>query len=311
MKNWSFPGRCIKSSGERSIHIGKAYFFGSVQLQVSERIKSGRIFKVLFPSVGAVNGWASLIKLLQDFYKLERSSQVRRMVGKEETTGIELLQPQCWEVGGKRSFADVVKGAGFYGDGTCEIKQVGRNRHIEVGEEGVQERNDLLGKSLVIGFISQNDEVFTTANVSEFLRWVEKNWVINRNFGFEDLGDGRWLLVWPSFQEAMRIKELVHLRFKSFRLDLKIWDEGLYHPCSLSGDEWILVTGIPIQLKSVNLLRALGEFFGKLIGIDWASWSLPFVRIRVSTTLGIPEEIPIVFRSQQFIIRVFIPRHGD
>ncbi|CAL1407060.1 unnamed protein product [Linum trigynum] len=132
--------------------------------------------------------------------------------------------------------------------------------------------------------------MFTKSYVSEFKHWGQKNWVIDDSFGFEELGDGRWLLVCPSLQETLRINQLSHTRFRELHITFSYWNDSLDTTTPTSNDTWIMVFDIPIHLKSVHLFKAIGDFRGGLIKINWVSWCSHAARIRVRASRDIPNE---------------------
>ncbi|CAL1355156.1 unnamed protein product [Linum trigynum] len=302
MKRWYFPSCCTKRVLGQVIHVGKTRVRHEELLQISEQTANGRVFKVLIPVSGTKVGWAGLIKMLQDFYKTELQSRLCSAFDP-----VSLLPPpaplQFTTIPG-RTYAEVVRGGGFYGAGSCSIKGSGINRYIEVGAKGIAERKELLGRSLVINFTSAGSEVFRSSFVAEFRAWASKTWAINDNFGFIETADGNWLLICPSVSEALRIKELSHLLFKDFYISISPWMEDVTH--RNSDDTWILVFGIPLHLKSVDLLVTIGNFCGSFIEVDWNSWSLDFVRIRIRKIRKIPESVLLLAGSVGFTARVVV-----
>ncbi|CAL1392891.1 unnamed protein product [Linum trigynum] len=133
-------------------------------------VACGRVYKVLIPESDGRLGWASPIALLQDFYRLER-----RAKGSSPESSVDSLVLPPPASHQARTFAKVVKGGGFYGAGKCCIKGFGRDRFIEVGDEGVQNRQELLGKFLEIKLSSSSNNVCSQYVVGEFKRRGAKN----------------------------------------------------------------------------------------------------------------------------------------
>ncbi|CAL1355633.1 unnamed protein product [Linum trigynum] len=302
MRNWYFPRKSLLKSRGRIIHVGISSNRGSQYLQISEQRRSGKVYKILIPSDG---GWAKLINLLQRFYASELQN---RLKSSYNISLHNLPPPPCQSAPSfsRRSYADVVKGSGFYAAGKCKIVGQGKDKHIEVDSDGVQERRDLLGRSLFINFQSlKASEFFTADYIHSFREWAHRRWSIDDNYSMENRGNGSWILICPSIDQALRIKRLGQLKFKDFLVTVSEWKD--HEEKYSNSDKWILVYGIPLHLKSINLLKSIGNFCGSFIEIDWSSWSLEFVRIRIMCKRDIPLSIPVRYASDQFMINIIPP----
>ncbi|CAL1379878.1 unnamed protein product [Linum trigynum] len=199
-----------------------------------------------------------------------------------------------------KSYAEVVKGGiEFYGAGKCIIKRSGPNRFIEVGDTGVVEREELLGRCLILSSVS-----FKSDALASFRQWAVHNWAIDKSFVIEDRCDGSWLLICPCVAEAQRIKSLEHLKFRGEHIKFLEWQDGVKNP--RADVVRIFASNIPMHLKSVNLLKTIENFCGSFIDIDWNSWYLPFDRIRIKKTARIPNEVPLRFGSQSFSVKIVV-----
>ncbi|CAI0383832.1 unnamed protein product [Linum tenue] len=296
MNGWRFGSGYVKRRGECVIHVGKAITRKGAFLQISESVKSGRVFKILIPSSGAGKGWAIMISLLQDFFQFERLHRDRFVLDSSCNKSGQAVPAQ-------QSYADVVKGGGFYGAGRCMIRGSGGERFIEVNKDGVEERREFLGRSLVIRFHPTTDEVFSAESAHGFVIWAIKTWAIDANYGFESTNSGKWILTCPSIQQALRIKAFDQCRYKSFVMDISHWSEiSLKH--DVSSARWVMVSGIPVHLKSVNLIRSIGEFCGSLVEIDWNHWTSDVIRLGVRVVGELPERIPIRFGADCYWVKV-------
>ncbi|CAL1395469.1 unnamed protein product [Linum trigynum] len=135
MKDWRFSSMSIKKSGSR---IGKSIRRREEFLQISEQTYNGRVFKVLIPASGNNRGWAKLIHLLKDFYKMELQARVHQ--GCYASSALPDSVPKPDYLDQSISYADAVR----YGGGRCHIKQNQEGRFIDVGSEGVKERTGII-----------------------------------------------------------------------------------------------------------------------------------------------------------------------
>ncbi|CAL1355166.1 unnamed protein product [Linum trigynum] len=297
MRDWKFGKEYIKRSGERVIHVGRTALKNKAVLQISEMVATGRVFKVLISEPDGKKGWASLIDLLQDFYTLER-----RAMGSYLERPFEHLVFQPPSGQQVRTFAEVVKSGGFYGAGKCCIKGSRRDRFIEVGDEGVQNRQDLMGKCLEIQLSSKSINICTQSTADEFKRWANKKWAIDSNYGWIDKGIGKWMLICPSWHQAMRVRSFDQCSFQNLSIIVSYWKEESRGDAS--DTMWILVTGIPCHLKSVDLIKEIEKFCGFLVEVDWNHWSADFIRIRVRVDNFLPDCTPILFAGRWYRMKV-------
>ncbi|CAL1375746.1 unnamed protein product [Linum trigynum] len=300
--NWRIPKGCVKSSGGRSIHIGSAINRQGQYIQISEQASNGRTFKEIIPEDRHRKGWAPIIFLLSEFYREELRWRIRNSYGTMSTEGSSDAESgsgrHLW-----KSYAEAVKGGGFYGAGKCTIMGHVSERYIDVGKEGVQERCEYLGRSLIIRWCA--NQSFTASDIPSFRRWAVRNWAIDDNFAIEDRSDGSWFLVCPSVAEALRIKKLNHLFFRGVKLEITSWTEEEVAPCGEV--TWILATDIPLHLKSVELIKTIGNFCGDFLEIDWNLWCFPFVRIRIRKVRVIPDKVILKFGNQSIVVGISVP----
>ncbi|CAL1390192.1 unnamed protein product [Linum trigynum] len=238
MRKWSFPELCVRRFRGRVILIGKFKTRWGEVLQISEQVLNGRVFKVLIPSSGPKEGWAGLIRLLQSFYK--RKLQLR-LCPTHVPASLPLPPPPLHLTRATRSYAEVVMGGGLYGGGNSSIKGSGKNRFIEVGEDGISEREGLLGRSLIISFSSPGSAVFKSNIVPEVRDWATRYWAIDDSFNFLDLANWNWLLVCHKVTEAIRIKDLNYLSFREFSINISPWSERVTAPVSAAFGSLFLV----------------------------------------------------------------------
>ncbi|CAI0433057.1 unnamed protein product, partial [Linum tenue] len=256
------------------------------------------------PSGRKIERLAGVIALVQEFYHDEHQLRVDMFETLGSATDLPEapLHPNLNTL--RKSYADVVRGGGFYGVGSCSIVQDSSGIFIRVGQEGVSERSGTLERCLVIRFQSVGHEVFSRDQLSGFRRWAEKTWASDSNFGLEELDDGRWLLICPSLRELMRINSLAGHQFKNFLVSTYLWKEIDEGAPRLDDACWMLVFGIPLHLKSVNLIRTIGEFCGNLLDIDWNSWASSCVRMKVIAKGSTSSSIPLVYEDQWFTVDV-------
>ncbi|CAN1177113.1 hypothetical protein LINPERHAP1_LOCUS5006 [Linum perenne] len=73
----------------------------------------------------------------------------------------------------------------------------------------------------------------------------------------------------------------------------------------LSHDDvlWIVINGIPIHLRSVDLFRHLGLLCGEFLDFEEVG-SLSSVRIKVRLVGALPESVSINYRDRAFWVKV-------
>ncbi|CAL1372576.1 unnamed protein product [Linum trigynum] len=298
MRGWQFPSGCVKKCGDRLIHVGKKYVGSRLYLQISEQVMNGRSFKVLVPQSEQGRGWAQLISLLQDFYLFEK-----RGCRQSDAPDCSPPRQQVLADTTKKTYAEAVKNRGFYGAGRCSIRGKGADRFIDIEDVGVSERCELLGRSLIITFKPTAGECFVRDDAKDFKRWANRHWATDDNFDWHYFDNGKWLLSCPSVQHAVRIRGFNQCSFKNFNILISFWPEEGQKDW-YDDSQWILVFGIPLHLKSIDLINLIGRFCGKLLEVDWNHWSADFIRIRVRMIDEPPSTIPVRFAGERFSIRI-------
>ncbi|CAN1163120.1 hypothetical protein LINPERPRIM_LOCUS32502 [Linum perenne] len=63
---------------------------------------------------------------------------------------------------------------------------------------------------------------------------------------------------------------------------------------------WVLIQGIPLHLRSLELFQSLGDKCGGFLDYDVSLCPISSVRIKVKEVGGIPEEVSIRFQTEVF-----------
>ncbi|CAN1141486.1 hypothetical protein LINPERPRIM_LOCUS25529 [Linum perenne] len=104
---------------------------------------------------------------------------------------------------------------------------------------------------------------------------------------------------------ASRILDLKRWKFKSWDIFMDLWTEvaGRSNCLEVANEAWVVVRGIPLHLRSMDLFRQIGEFCGGFIGAE-DGVSLSTIRIKIKRGAVIPDEIPVCFREEVFPVRI-------
>ncbi|CAN1145463.1 hypothetical protein LINPERHAP2_LOCUS14695 [Linum perenne] len=199
-----------------------------------------------------------------------------------------------------RSFASVVVGTPFPLVGRCSESIVDGEKVILVEDEGVQARRDYLSSCLVMRFVG-----VSPLRWDEFRVWMAKAWGIPQESTFSPIGDDLWMLKVSSVAVALRIMALKRWKFKGWNILMDVWTEsaGRSRYVENSNEAWVVVRGIPLHLRSMELFRQIGEFCGGFVGAE-DGLSLSTVRLKVQRNNLIPEEVPICFGSEVVLVSI-------
>ncbi|CAN1180877.1 hypothetical protein LINPERHAP2_LOCUS35020, partial [Linum perenne] len=117
--------------------------------------------------------------------------------------------------------------------------------------------------------------------------------------------DNLWLLNVSSRTVALRIMALKRWKFKDWSILMDTWTEtaGRSQCLEKSNEAWVVVRGIPLHLRSMELFRKIGEFCDGFICAE-DGLSLSSIRLKVKRGALIPEEAPICFGSVIFPVSI-------
>ncbi|CAN1120432.1 hypothetical protein LINPERHAP2_LOCUS191 [Linum perenne] len=184
--------------------------------------------------------------------------------------------------------------------GKCLIEEVEGETRISVLNEGLEERLEYLKRCVVFRFVGEEE-----VSWADFRVWVQRYWGVPAITSFFPIGDDLWLMECSSASEVSRIIALKRFKFKGLVLLLDEWIKMAGRSCvSLDSDiAWVVVRGIPLHLKSNNLIMSVGEACGDFLasseGVDLTS-----ARIKIKVRGELPEEILIAAGSEVFPVRV-------
>ncbi|CAL1369923.1 unnamed protein product [Linum trigynum] len=139
----------------------------------------------------------------------------------------------------------------------------------------------LLERCLTIDFFGVNNRGLPDALEKPFLEWARENWKLNDNFAFS-----------KKIPRGKRLFEY-NLVGRCFRPQ-----EGL---------TWIMAFGIPAHLKSLDVCRKIGEFCGGFVDVNRNGWDGPFICIQVKSGAQIPEQVPLIFGTTLFPVKIVVP----
>ncbi|CAN0922512.1 Transposon TX1 uncharacterized 149 kDa protein [Linum grandiflorum] len=275
-RSWVFPSVCESLAKRRTIVVTKFHLRGEPVVKIYERCVNGYVFFVLIPRE-AKGGWFSFLRLIQSM--------------------VSGVSPA---VGETRSFAEVVAPERLPSHGRCHLERKNGEKVILVDDVGVKERTLFLEHCLVFRFSKPETVVW-----DDFLLWAVKSWGVARDVPFSKLGDDLWLMVCSSKAEVDRIIALKRWRFGNMFLLMDKWitEAGRSRVLLDSEVAWITIQGIPIHLKSKELLLSIGDFCGGFICSE-ETQSLSSARIKIKLNGVIPEEIPICFGGLCFPVSV-------
>ncbi|CAN0830564.1 hypothetical protein LINGRAPRIM_LOCUS3292 [Linum grandiflorum] len=99
----------------------------------------------------------------------------------------------------------------------------------------------------------------------------------------------------PSVEEHNRILNLRSWRFKSFVIVADEWIPAAERSNILAQKRccWIQVFGIPLHLRSQDLIRAIGNSCGTFLESNISNWFNDGVRIKIYIQEEIPDDVRI------------------
>ncbi|CAN1173960.1 hypothetical protein LINPERHAP2_LOCUS30993 [Linum perenne] len=277
--NWHLPKSCFASSVRRRVEALKFNLKGVSMLKVSEICPSGQVFFVLIPADSKSGGWMSFLRTIQDILDIKPSKS--------------LAIPT-------RSFAEVVAGPSFPLSGRCSKSNIEGEGSILVEDVGIKDRQVFLSKCLVMRFVGSQP-----LRWDEFRKWSSSSWGIPVASSFLPLGDDLWMLVCSSVSEVERILALKRWRFKDWDIFMDVWTKaaGRSRVLEDSNTAWVVVRGIPLHLRSMELFRQIGDYCGGFISAE-DGVSLSSIRLKVTGGSLIPDELPIRHGSEIFPVRI-------
>ncbi|CAN1135612.1 hypothetical protein LINPERPRIM_LOCUS15437 [Linum perenne] len=142
---------------------------------------------------------------------------------------------------------------------------------------------------------------------SDFRRWASVEWGTSPELPISRLADDLWLLDVSSKEEVSRIVALGKWRFGNILLQLDGWikDTGRSTVSAEKGVVWILVSGIPVHLRSSALLQSLGELCGAFLGSEKAG-DLNSARIKVRMLNEVPSTVTLKYGADLFKISLSV-----
>ncbi|CAN1127455.1 hypothetical protein LINPERHAP2_LOCUS4047 [Linum perenne] len=288
-KGWTFPPSCESASSRRSLAISSFVSSSGKVLKISESCSNGKLFYVLIPSASASEGWKNLLSVCRDWIALALAPP-----------------PPCSWTGDNqpmtplKSFASVVRGSSLSFHGRCVDCSYGGKPGIQVESDGVLDRLSFLESCLVFRFSSHDKNDWP-----RFRKWASQNWDSPIDAPIHQLGDGLWLMSCGSKSKVDRILSVNRRSFFGTTITLDKWIPGAGCSAVLAKDKvlWITASGIPIHLRSSDLIRHLGTVCGDFLDFEACS-SLSSVRIKIRLLGRLPETIPIKFEQVSFEVRI-------
>ncbi|CAN1224018.1 hypothetical protein LINPERPRIM_LOCUS2204 [Linum perenne] len=246
-------------------------------LKVSEKCPTGQVFFVLILADVKTGGWMFFLQNIQELLE---------------------FKPSKAEVIPTRSFAEVVACPSFPLIGRCSKTSLVGEGSILVQDVGVKDKQVFLSKCLVMRFVGAHP-----LRWDEFRKWSSIAWGIPVASTFLPLGDDLWMLVCSSVSEVERILALKRWRFKDWDIFMDVWTKsaGRSKVIEKSNTTWVVVRGIPLHLRSMDMFRKLGYSCGGFISAeDGVSFSS--IRLKVSGGSPIPAELSICHGSEVFLV---------
>ena len=169
-----------------------------------------------------------------------------------------------------------------------------------MSEDGVKERLKHLDRCLVVRF-----ETVKSIDWEAFRSWASKNWGINREVLIQSVGDGLWMLTCNGKEEVERILALKRWRFGDIPLMFDGWikEAGRSGVLLESDVVWVLIRGIPLHLRSPDLVRSLGDVCGGFLESEEVR-DLTSVRIKVQLKGTLPDSIPICYGEEIYPVKL-------
>ncbi|CAN0825304.1 hypothetical protein LINGRAHAP2_LOCUS364 [Linum grandiflorum] len=270
---------CELKSKRRTISITRFHLQGRLVLKIYERCGNGKVFFVIIPCEDNNGGWNKFLQVLQDRGRLPPAPSVGTIT---------------------QSFAEVVAGKPLPVAGSCDKCEIGDSIGVRVAEEGIQERLRHLERCLVVRF-----ETFKKINWNEFRNWANRSWGVNKDILIQSMGDDLWMMTCNGNEEVKRIMALNRWRFGDIPLKVDGWIKDAGRSVVLLDVDvgWVLIRGIPLHLRSTELVRSLGDICGGFLDSEEVS-VLTSVRIKVKIQGKLPEVIPICYGDEIYPVRV-------
>ncbi|CAN1164339.1 hypothetical protein LINPERHAP2_LOCUS25521 [Linum perenne] len=183
-------------------------------------------------------------------------------------------------ISSSRSFAKVTEGPTFSEVGLCSRFCLGDAAGVKVVDLGVKERLNFLETCLV--------------------------------FRFSSVDRIDWKAFRLSKEKVLKIKALNRCRFGSVVILLDEWipEAGRSNVSFEEDVVWVTISGIPLQLRSSELFKELGDLCGDFLSYD-DRCSLSSVRLKIRLRGSVPEDIPLLFEDVIFPLKMvqdpFIP----
>ncbi|CAN0904615.1 hypothetical protein LINGRAHAP2_LOCUS23190, partial [Linum grandiflorum] len=278
-KGWDFPLECKCSSERRTISLTKFHMQGVLVVMIYERCSNGKIFYVIIPLDQKSGGWLPLLRMLK------------------EELGEKFIKEG---VVSSKSFAAVVARKELSQQRRCSKGNLDGVETINVGEEGVNDRLAFLKSCLVFRLVTDS-----AINWWEFRNWASRSWAIPLDSSFSHIGDDVWSLECGTEMEVHRILALNRRRFHNIDIFMDVWIKEAGRSGVMLDQEvaWILVRGIPLHLRSIELFRQIGNYCGRFL--CWGEGgSLGTVRIKIKCLKEIPAEIPLCNGTDVFPVRI-------
>ncbi|CAN1178336.1 hypothetical protein LINPERHAP2_LOCUS33614 [Linum perenne] len=280
--DWKLPLGCRFHGSRRSIALQSFRKSGLGYLNIAERCKIGLSFFVNIPAEPCSVGWPSFLRLLSEI-------------------AVEMLPLPPRSVAGAKSYADVVSGTSFPLDGNC---LVGEENVICVQKEGVDERVQFLSRCLFFRFSSPVPEALGLDN---FRSWALRNWGVPKEAKLTIMGDDLWMLECRSSDEVERIRSLRRVLYGSSKIFLDKWTEmaGCTEVLQSQRLEWVVASGIPLHLRSVDLFKRLGYLCGGYVDHDSSCCSFNAIRVKVKSSATIPRSISVSYHGRSFPVSIY------
>ncbi|CAN1145358.1 hypothetical protein LINPERHAP2_LOCUS14635 [Linum perenne] len=113
------------------------------------------------------------------------------------------------------------------------------------------------------------------------------------------------MLVCSSVSEVERILALKRWRFKDWDIFMDVWTKSAGRSRVLEdlNSAWVVVRGIPLHLRSMELFRQIGDYCGGFISAEDGT-SLSSIRLKIKGGSQVPDELPLCHGSEVFPVRI-------
>ncbi|CAN1181585.1 hypothetical protein LINPERHAP2_LOCUS35486 [Linum perenne] len=289
---WSFPRGCLLDSARRRIVVARFKVKGLPILRISECCANQKVFFVDVPSDDSYGDWSSLLRFVSQVMGAGRLRGTRHA---------------------GRTFAEVVGSPGFPAQGRCSFEVVDGEHRVSVSDEGLAERLSFLGRCLVLRFTGEEAVIWP-----DFWRWILRSWGIPSESEILPLGDGLWMLVCSSTQVVNRTLALNRVIFGKIEIKMDAWITMAGRSSVLMDSDvaWVSIRGIPLHLRSNDLVKSLGEACGVFLVAAEGS-DLSSARVKVRLRGSFPSTISVVSGDECFPVSMeleagtVIPRHFE